>query len=111
LKKSAAVLNDFNHLRTPIPADVSNMGYRFFVRLPLHDIQQNAGRTVRLAASLLPVPHGRRASGRPIKARHNNPLPRTSCEKCSASGKTLGLMPSATMNTMFLGGAPDLRAA
>lgn len=33
------------------------------------------------------------ASGRSISARHNNPLPHTSCEKCSAIGKTLGLIP------------------
>jgi hypothetical protein len=51
------------------------------------------------------------APGRPINARHNSPLPRTSYEKCSANGKTLGLMPSAAMKMMFLGGAPDFRAA
>jgi hypothetical protein len=33
------------------------------------------------------------SDGRSISARHNNPLPHTSCEKCSAIGKTLGLIP------------------
>ena len=33
------------------------------------------------------------ASGRSISARHNNPLPHTSFGKCSAIGKTLGLIP------------------
>ena len=33
------------------------------------------------------------ASDRSISARRNNPLPRTSREKCSAIGKTLGLIP------------------